>query len=145
MPKRPSSRPPRPDPSPTRLIQEVLEAIRRSGHAGITSQQLAIQLGFKDKGQRYLLFDAIESLLDEGRIESGKKGRYTAQGGKDSVEGRIDIIASGAGYVRVEGGDEDIFIHNKNVGVALHGDRVLVKVMSSRGSRAEGKILSILE
>jgi len=122
-----------------------LAAIRRSGHAGITSQQLALQLGFKDKGQRYLLFDAIEALLDEGRIESGKKGRYTAQGGKDSVEGRIDIIASGAGYVRVEGGEEDIFIHNKNVGVALHGDRVLVKVMSSRGSRAEGKILSILE
>ena len=131
--------------SPARLIQDVLAAIRRSGHAGITSQQLALQLGFKDKGQRYLLFDAIEALLDEGRIESGKKGRYTAQGGKDSVEGRIDIIASGAGYVRVEGGEEDIFIHNKNVGVALHGDRVLVKVMSSRGSRAEGKVLSILE
>ena len=132
-------------PSPARLAQVVLAAIRHSGHAGITSQQLALQLGFKDKGQRYLLFDAIEALLDEGRIESGKKGRYTAQGGKDSVEGRIDIIASGAGYVRVEGGEEDIFIHNKNVGVALHGDRVLVKVMSSRGSRAEGKVLSILE
>jgi len=145
MPKHPSSRASRQDPSPSRLTQDVLAAIRRSGHAGITSQQLALQLGFKDKGQRYLLFDAIEALLDEGRIESGKKGRYTAQGGKDSVEGRIDIIASGAGYVRVEGGEEDIFIHNKNVGVALHGDRVLVKVMSSRGSRAEGKILSILE
>lgn len=145
MPKRPSSRDSRPDPSTSRLAQDVLAAIRRSGHAGITSQQLTLQLGFKDKGQRYLLFDAIDALLDEGRIESGKKGRYTAQGGKDSVEGRIDIIASGAGYVRVEGGEEDIFIHNKNVGVALHGDRVLVKVMSSRGSRAEGKILSILE
>ena len=142
MPKRTS----RSDgPSPAKLSQDVLAAIRRSGHAGVTSQQLALQLGFKDKGQRYLLFDAIEALLDEGRIESGKKGRYTAQGGKDSVEGRIDIIASGAGYVRVEGGEEDIFVHNKNVGVALHGDRVLVKVMSSRGTRAEGKVLSIIE
>ncbi|MFN3874929.1 MAG: hypothetical protein ACK4L7_03330, partial [Flavobacteriales bacterium] len=116
-------------PSPARLAQDVLAAIRRAGHAGITSQQLALQLGFKDKGQRYQLFDALDALLDEGRIDSGKKGRYTAQGGKDSAEGRIDIIASGAGYVRVEGGEEDIFIHSRNVGVALHGDRVLVKVM----------------
>lgn len=139
MPKR------RQDPSPAQLTHDVLAAIRRAGHAGITSQQLALQLGFKDKGQRYLLFDAIELLLDEGRIESGKKGRYTAVGGKDTVEGTIDIIASGAGYVRVEGGEEDIYVHGRNVGVALHGDRVLVKVTGGRGMRAEGRVLQVLE
>ena len=139
MPKRRSA------PSPTNLAQDVLSAIRKAGHAGITSQQLALQLGFKDKGHRYLLFDAIELLLDEGRIESGKKGRYTAQGGRDTLEGTIDIIASGAGYVRVSGGEEDIYVHGRNVGVALHGDRVLVKVMGGRGTRAEGKVLQVLE
>ena len=41
--------------------------------AGVTSQQLALQLGIKDKDQRYLIFDAIDILLDDGRIESGKK------------------------------------------------------------------------
>lgn len=135
----------RPQPSPGQLAQDVLAAVRKSGHAGITSQQLALQLGFKDKGHRYMLFDALDALLDEGRIQSGKKGRYTAQGGKDSVEGTIDIIASGAGYVRVEGGTEDVFIHGRNVGMALHGDRVLIKVMSARGSRAEGKVLEVLK
>lgn len=139
MPKRPS------EPSTGRIAQDVLAAIRKAGHAGITSQQLALQLGFKDKGQRYLVFDAIDLLLDEGRIQSGKKGRYTAQGGRDSVEGTIDIIASGAGYVRVEGGAEDVFVHGKNVGTALHGDRVLIKVMGARGTRAEGKVLQVLE
>ncbi len=135
----------KPQPSPGQLAQEVLAAVRKAGHAGITSQQLALQLGFKDKGHRYMLFDALDALLDEGRIQSGKKGRYTAQGGKDSVEGTIDIIASGAGYVRVEGGQEDVFIHGRNVGMALHGDRVLIKVMGGRGSRAEGKVLEVLK
>ena len=133
----------RPQPSPGQLAQDVLAAVRKSGHAGITSQQLALQLGFKDKGHRYMLFDALEALLDEGRIQSGKKGRYTAQGGKDSVEGTIDIITSGAGYVRVEGGTEDVFVHGRNVGMALHGDRVLIKLMGGRGSRAEGKVLEL--
>jgi hypothetical protein len=64
-----------------------------------------LQLGIKDKSQRYRVFDAIDSLLDDGRIESGKKGRYTVTGGKDSAEGTIDIITSGAGYVRLGGGE----------------------------------------
>lgn len=137
MPKRPSD--------PARLAQDVLSAIRRSGHAGITSQQLALQLGFKGKENRYQLFDALEALLDEGRVQSGKKGRYVAPGGRDTVEGSIDIISSGAGYVRIGGGENDVFVHNRNVGTALHGDRVLVKLMGGRGTRAEGKVLRVLE
>lgn len=129
----------------SRLSQSVLAAVRRAGHAGITSQQLAIQLGFRGKENRYQLFDALESLLDEGRIQSGKKGRYVALGGRDSAEGTIDIITSGAGYVRIGGGEDDVFIHNRNIGTALHGDRVLVKLQSGRGMRAEGKVLQVLE
>jgi ribonuclease R len=145
MTKRPSSRASRQDPSPSRLAQDVLAAIRRSGHAGITSQQLALQLGFKDKGQRYLLFDALTRCWTRAGLRAERRGATPRRGARTVWRGRIDIIASGAGYVRVEGGEEDIFVHNKNLGVALHGDRVLVKVMSSRGLRAEGKVLSILE
>lgn len=130
----------------TPLNEEVLAAVRRSGHAGITSQQLALQLGFKDKSQRYLLFDAIDQLLDEGRIESGKKGRYTSTGGKDTAEGTIDIIASGAGYVRLgQAGVDDVFIPQRDIGTALHGDTVLIKARGGRGFRAEGKVLAVLE
>lgn len=118
--------------------------MRRSGRAGVTSQQIALQLGIRDKGQRYLVFDALEALLDDGRIESGKKGRYVASGGKESAEGRIDIIASGAGYVRMDDGTEDVYVHERNTGTALHGDQVLLKVMGARGMRVEGKVLSVL-
>lgn len=131
-------------PQNSQLEEQVLAAVRKAGHAGITSQQLALQLGFKDKGQRYLIFDAIDLLLDDGRIESGKKGRFTAVGGSDSVEGNIDIITSGAGYVRLGDGSDDVFVHERNVGTALHGDRVRIKVMGGRGNRVEGKVLEIL-
>ena len=128
------------------LLQQVLAAVRSAGHAGITSQQLALQLGIKDKGQRYLIFDAIDLLLDEGRIESGKKGRYTATGGKDTQEGTIDIIASGAGYVRlgVVGG-EDVYVQQRDTGTALHGDTVVIKLVGGRGSRLEGKVVKVLK
>lgn len=132
--------------SPDQTVQDVLAAIRSSGHAGITSQQLALQLGIKDKNQRYRIFDAIDLLLDEGRIESGKKGRYTATGGKDTLEGTIDIITSGAGYVRLGvGGGEDVYVQQRDTSTALHGDTVVIRLEGGRGSRLEGKVVKVMK
>ena len=136
-----SRRPSSADP----FIQHVLSAIRSAGHAGITSQQLALQLGIKEKSQRYRVFDAIDALLDEGRIETGKKGRYTVAGGKDSAEGTIDIISSGAGYVRLGTGEEDVYVQQRDLGTALHGDLVAIKLVGGRGSRLEGKVVKVLK
>jgi ribonuclease R len=138
-------------PSPSRtspLNEQVIAALRRAGTTGATSQQLALQLGFKDKSRRYLLFDALDQLLDEGRIVSGNKGRYTladtAPG--NVVEGNIDIIASGAGYVRLGvPGMDDVYVAQRDTGTALHGDRVRIKLQSGRGHKQEGKVLEVLQ
>ena len=133
--------------SPTSTLDdEVLGHIRRAGGAGITSQQLALKLGLRDKGRRYQLFDALERLLDEGRVDSGRKGRYVAAGGRHGEEGTIDIIASGAGYVRLDAsGMDDLFVPQRDTGTALHGDRVLVSARGGRGGRTEGKVLKVLQ
>lgn len=121
-------------------------AIRKAGKAGITSQQLALRLGLKDKGQRYLVYDALERLQDEDKVRSGKKGRYhSSAAARNTAEGTIDIIASGGGYVRLtETGLDDVFVHPRNVGTALHGDSVRVKLVEGRGFRAEGRVMDVL-
>jgi ribonuclease R len=125
------------------LSQEVLTAVRNAGSTGITSQQIALQLGFKDKGQRYLVYDALELLLDSGKVQNGPRGRYITEQRQDMIEGQIDIIASGAGYVRVEGDGSDVYVHNRNIGMALHGDTVLIKMVGGRGGRPEGRVLQV--
>lgn len=140
-------------PKPGAVEQAVLAAVRKAGHAGITSQQLALQLGYKDKGQRYLVYDALEALQEKGQVKTGKKGRYQSTKQRDEAEGIIDIIASGAGYVRLgaepgvraEKSTEDVFIHGSDVGMALHGDKVLIRVDGGRGNRLEGKVLRVVE
>ncbi|MBK7085471.1 MAG: ribonuclease R [Flavobacteriales bacterium] len=135
--------------TPQALDQQVLSAIRRAGQAGITSQQLGLQLGFKDKSQRYLIYDALEALMDSGRIESGKKGRYTVTGGSDTLESTIDIIASGACYVRLQDGvgkaPSDVFVQARHVGTALHGDTVRIRSEGGRGTRPEGRVLEVVK
>ena len=134
------------DPSPQQLDQQVLAAVRRAGRAGLTSQQLALQLGLKDKGQRYLVYDALERLQEEQKIRSGKKGRYHSTAERDVAEGTIDIIASGAGYVRLaEAGLDDVFVHGRDVGTALHGDKVRIRVREGRGTRTEGQVLEVMQ
>ena len=130
---------------PGKLENEVLAAVRAAGQAGVTSQQLALQLGIKDKDQRYLIFDAIDLLLDDGRIESGKKGRYVAVGGRDTMEGNIDIISSGAGYVRLDSDAGDVYVSERHIGMAMHGDRVLIKAEGGRGGKVEGRVLEVLK
>ena len=140
-------------PKPGAVEQAVLAAVRKSGHSGITSQQLALQLGYKEKGQRYLVYDALEALQEKGQVKTGKKGRYQSTKERDEAEGTIDIIASGAGYVRLGAttgakavkSTEDVFIHGSDVGMALHGDRVEIRIGGGRGNRLEGKVLRVIQ
>ncbi len=135
------------DPGPDRIDDRVLAAVRRARNAGITSQQLALQLGLRDKGERPLIYDALERLQEQNKVRSGKKGRYLAvQQERDLAEGTIDIIASGGGYVRLdETGLDDVFVHPRNVGTALHGDRVKIRISGGRGSRSEGRVREVLQ
>ncbi|MCB9168769.1 MAG: ribonuclease R [Flavobacteriales bacterium] len=135
------------DPSPDKLAQAVLAAIRRAGAAGITSQQLALKLGLKDRSRRYLISDTLEDLLDADRIRSGKKGRYISNVRRDESEGTISIIASGAGFVRLDGdaGSDDVFIPQRHMGTALHGDRVRVRLSGARGGRTEGRVMGVVK
>jgi ribonuclease R len=62
-----------------------------------------------------------------------------------SVEGTIDIIASGAGYARLGPGLDDVYVPERAVGTALHGDRVLVRHQTGGRGRPEGRVLQVLE
>ena len=66
----------------------------------------------------------------------------------EEVTGVLSLTASGFGFVKVEGWDEDIYIPFRQVGKALTGDTVKVGVTArkTRGSdkRVEGTILHII-
>jgi ribonuclease R len=64
----------------------------------------------------------------------------------NTLEGKVDMLRSGSAYVVCEGREDDIYIPNKFLGSALHGDRVKVALRTrSGGKRAEGEIMSITE
>lgn len=61
-------------------------------------------------------------------------------------EGIYKGTTKGFGFVKIEGEEEEIHIAKNNVGHALNGDTVLIKILEGqKGKRKEGKIIQILK
>src|SRR5262245_43334071 len=63
-----------------------------------------------------------------------------------SLIGTLDISRSGTGFVVVEKGPVDILIRPEDIGTALHGDKVKVKVKDAKekNKRQRGIITQII-
>jgi ribonuclease R len=90
-------------------------------------KQIADGIDYKNPRQRELVIQALHKLQASERIKETEKGKYIVNLNiKGTLTGIIDFNQSGNAYVNVEGLEDDIFIHSKNVKDALQGDKVLI-------------------
>ena len=77
----------------------------------------------------------------------------TTRGPRKMIEGRVDMIRTGAAYIVSELLDTDVYIHQKHLGGAMHGDMVRVLLFSAPPARRsgmtarkpEGEIVAVLK
>ena len=64
-----------------------------------------------------------------------------------NLKGKIDITRSGMGYVIVDNNAIDIMVRPSDMGNALHGDTVRVKITRENGrtGKKEGKVVEVVE
>ncbi len=60
-------------------------------------------------------------------------------------EGILTVNARGFGFVSSEGGTDDTFVPEDALGGALHGDRVIVRIVGRSSRGAEGRIVEIVK
>ncbi len=109
---------------------------------------LAAASGGNDRQGRRETLEILHNLREEGVVEFVARDKYRlAEQQRPAIEGVCDMLASGALYVKVEGEEHDIFVHQRNAANALHGDRVAVEILTRdpRSGACEGRILRILE
>jgi ribonuclease R len=63
----------------------------------------------------------------------------------NGVEGIIELTTRGAGFVVTDDEESDIYIAPQNVGQALGGDRVKVRILKTGKTRKEGQVTAVLE
>lgn len=131
-------------------LQEIGRLILRFMNENSTKvynyKQIAEGIDYKNPRQRELVIQALHKLQAAERIKEAEKGKYIVNLNiKGTLTGIIDFNQSGNAYVNVEGLEDDIFIHSKNVKDALQGDKVLIVTYTYKGKKLEGSVLEVLE
>lgn len=109
-------------------------------------KQISDGIDHKNPRQRELVIQAIHKLQAAEKIKEVEKGKYIINlKVEGTLSGVIDFNQSGNAYVKVEGVENDVFIHSKNVKDALQGDKVLIVTYNFKGKKMEGSVVEVLE
>src|SRR5207253_6444790 len=135
-----------------RKIQEqILALLARKDYRPLNKIEIARKLGFTDT-KRTALRKILRELERAGEIARIRKNRYVLPAEADLVAGKLSIHQAGYGFLTPEtSGEPDVFIAAENVGVAMHGDRVVVRISRDTPPhdrvkrRREGRVIRILE
>jgi len=135
------------------LKQKIIARLETSGEP-MTATEIATRLALKGK-QRKKLQKWLRQLVLSGEIVTLRKNRYALGTEADLLSGELRVLRSGKGVVGRPGGAR-VLIFPEDIGTALPGDRVLVRITPEARGRARspaagaepdqyGKVLKILE
>ncbi len=100
---------------------------------------------FEVKNGHYRL-DRYTEFPPKKKSESRKKSKQKTNGNKNILTGIVDRTKQGSAYIVTENEQQDdIYVSQKRLGWALHGDTVKVRLLKSRRRRPEGKIIEVLK
>ncbi len=109
-------------------------------------KQLAHELLAKSGPEKALIQRMLKKLCTEGYIEELVPGKYKLKSSGGYVVGKVDITSAGYGFVICDELEEDVFISQKNLHQALHGDTVKVYLFArKRKPSVEGEVVEIIE
>jgi ribonuclease R len=138
------------------LKSEIQNLLADPGYRPLRFSELIRTLGIPP-AQRRDARRALDRLVQEGTIVRLHKDRLVLPSEADLVAGRIQMHERGFGFVAPENSaSSDIFVAAEDTGVAMHGDRVLVRLHANAGRRPSrrsepdgarrcGRVIRVLE
>ena len=131
----------------TLLLEEVMAFFKQEPRALHNYKQVCAALGIENSVDRLQVLELLEALVHQGQLAEPETGRFRYVHVESStVEGKIDMTSRGAAYLLSTELDEDVYIREHDMGNALHGDMVKVKLYARRrGRKLEGEVVEIVQ
>ena len=137
-------------PNGRKIQEQILALLGRKDYRPLDKTDIARKLALK--GSKLLeLRKTLRELERTGQIARVRKNRYVLPAEADLVTGKLSIHQAGYGFLTSEKpGEPDIFIAAENIGIAMHGDRVVARISRDEPyerikGRREGRVIRILE
>ncbi len=134
--------------------EKILSYIENEAVRPLSEAELAEQLDIDTVEGLVQLKGLLQELENEGALVLSRKKRYGLPAQFNLLIGTISRHPKGFGFLVVENSQqEDVYIHASDLGGALNGDRVLVRLKRTAGFdsrtgtkfRAEGEVIRILQ
>jgi ribonuclease R len=128
------------------LTSSILGIYTKDPSKTYNYKQLAGQLLVKSSEEKKLINRVLQDLKNEGYLEEIYSGKYKLKSAGGYVIGKVEITNAGYGFLIADAIEEDVFISQKNLHHALHGDTVKVYLYARKKKlNPEGEVVEILE
>ena len=133
-----------------KIREQVLALLARKDYRPLNKIDIGRKLDLT-ASERVALRKILRELERAGEIARIRKNRYVLPAEADLIAGKLSIHPAGYGFLLPEkSGEPDVFIAAENIGTAMHGDRVVARVLRDTPSarvkgRREGRVIRILE
>ncbi|MDZ8120370.1 ribonuclease R family protein [Pontiella agarivorans] len=137
---------------------QILQFMAAPGYRPMKQHELARALQAVSKGQRADFRHDLYRLADEGKIIKLRKNRWGLPDTRNEIIGTIKMMPKGGAiFIPDDENESEIYISDRNQGVALPDDKVAIEVFHSeyaarqrerRGQtdlRAEGRVTSVIK
>ena len=137
------------------MEERILDALSRLGFA--TREQILKTARIFDSSEMKKAKIEIEQMINDGKIILSARNKLALPERAGIVKGKLISSGKGFAFVRPDTPGEDIFISERDLEGAAHGDVVLAQVNQQKqpksrfrrnpnaGQNRSGKILKILE
>lgn len=124
--------------------KRILQVINDKHYKPLKQKELAFLLQVQPE-DREAFRELLAELVKEGKVLLTKRGKYQSLSDVTKI-GMYTGNPKGFGFVTVEGEDEDYFIPENASFGALHGDKVMIRIVKSpTGRRKEAEVVRIME
>lgn len=124
-------------------IQALLD---EASGKGFSFKQIVKKLNLKKKDDIKIAGFALDTLYDQKKITQSNEGVYLSTRTAEELTGTVDHVSSRFAYIRIGEGREDIYVKGSDLGSAVDGDTVSLKLLHGRhGDHEEGRVTKVLK
>jgi len=121
--------------------EKLLRQIIALGGKSYTLTELANRLNFRSSMERKVLEKTLSEMLRDGSIMKAGRGKYSLASQQNLLKGELQGNKRGFAFLIREDKGPDLFVPNKALSGALHGDTVLVR----KTGESEGQVVTIVK